>query len=85
MNREQKYTADIIMAINSLFDENNENYKYSLNSLDGTSFFTGIIMAHLYLYKELVDDKCDLLDNVAIINKLTFQYLQKVKEEPNEH
>ena len=82
MTKEQKYTMEIHEVIAQLFDKESDNYKYDLENVDLTAFFTGMILEFNYLYRLLSEVDGDLIDTVSLINRLTHQYLNK-KEETN--
>jgi hypothetical protein len=82
MKKEQRYCADINDVIIQLFDEESENFKYKLEDIDLTAFFTALVLEFCVLYGSVTGNKEDLIDTVSTINRLVHQYTY-VKEETN--
>lgn len=70
-----QYTLAIFSAVTSLFDAENENYAFSLSDVDPTAFFTAFVYAFALAYKRLTDEDVDMLEVVAIANRLVVQHL----------
>jgi hypothetical protein len=79
-NMEKQYASTIADTILSLFDKESENHTYSLEEIDATAFFTGFFLAFWLLYQRLTPNKGDLIDAVSLVNRLTFQHLNREKE-----
>lgn len=78
--KEEQYAVAIADRVIALFDEECESYRYSLEEIDATAFFTGFFLAFTMIYKRLTGDKGDLIDGVGLINRLVFQYLNRKKD-----
>lgn len=71
MNQEKQYAVLIVESVETIFEED------GLEQEDATAFFTGFLLAFATTYRELTQDKDkDLLDIVALINRLAFQHLK---------
>lgn len=77
------YAFDISEVICSLFDKESENYKYDLEDVDATAFFTGFSLAFGVVYNRLSDSKIENpFDITGLQNKLLFQhFLEEEKQE----
>jgi hypothetical protein len=84
LNKEQEFALEIIELITSLFDEESENYRYNLDEIDATAFFTGFVMAFNLIFNRLTDSDHDLIDSSHLINRLVFQYLLENEKEKDE-
>lgn len=68
---------------NAYRDEDDQVFyeKLELKEEDLTEDFTAILVGlHVY-YKELIDEDCDLIDFIAILNKLAVQRVIGLKNE----
>lgn len=74
-------TADAIL---SLFkdeeDGGNPNYHYDLAKIDGTEFFTGLIMGCNAVYQRLTGDEKNNLEFTYLMNQLIVQHMLKNKD-----
>lgn len=77
LNKEQRYAADIYESVKALFDKEDERFKYDLETVDLTAFFTGFIMANNILVNSVTGEDFDVLDTLAQNNKLFYQYTKK--------
>lgn len=84
LNKEQEFALEIGEQISGLFDKDNENYRYDLEKIDLTKFFTGIIIAGSMFYQNVTDEKGDLMDYQNINNRLIVQYLLENGKERGE-
>jgi len=80
LRKEQEYALELYTAIAGLLDEENENHRYDIETLDLTKFFTGIVIASNMLFDKLTGDKQDLFEYNALNTKLIHQYLMDKKE-----
>lgn len=77
MTNEERYAFEIYELITSLFDKNSDNYRYDLNEIDLTEFFTGILIASGALHERITKKDGDLFDFIHIQMRLAFQYIRK--------
>ncbi|CAM2954016.1 hypothetical protein PASE110613_09345 [Paenibacillus sediminis] len=75
LNKEQQFASDISELIWSLFDEESENYRYNLENIDATAFFTGLAMTFGIIYNNSADADEDFIGGTHLANRLAFQYL----------
>lgn len=80
MEKNQRYAMDIYEAVISLFNKESENYKYNIELLEGTEFFTGLVIASTLLFNNLTDDETTNLEFNHIANSLIVQNMMKSKE-----
>lgn len=72
MNKEQQYARLIVEAVGEIIEERD-----GLNPKDANAFFTGFFLAFGTVYRELTqEENKDLIDIVALANRLVFQYLK---------
>jgi len=82
MSKYEKYTFNLVNAINEVFEEESENFIADLDELDATTFFTAMLGAATYVFNDLVDDNKNLVEMTHILNGLAVQHiLKKAKEE----
>jgi hypothetical protein len=77
LSKEQRYAADIVGAVSTLFDEEGEGYRYKPEDIDATAFFTGFVLAFATVFNRLTDGDEDLLGNTHLANRLAVQYLRE--------
>jgi hypothetical protein len=77
LTEEQEFAVEIGSAVAQLFDKESEIYRYDLDKIDATAFFTGYIIAFSTHFNTLTGNSGDLIDSVNIANRLAFQYLQE--------
>jgi hypothetical protein len=75
INKTQQYAMDVMSAVNSLFDEDNENYRYKLDDIDANAFFTGFAMAFGLTFNTMTGGSEDFIGGTHLANRLAFQYL----------
>lgn len=88
MEKQYEYSAKLLSAVQSCFDEDSENY-ISVSELTEGSNLTHFMHALANLvpamaYSQFTNKKVGVLDFNHIANKLAFQYSNKEKEVPNE-
>ena len=82
MIKENEYAKKIIIAMESLFDEDSDSFigETELDGEDGTAFIHALLnLAPSYFYKKTVDHKADLLDVNYEANRLIHQF-SKIEE-----
>lgn len=74
-----EYTMAITESILSLFkdedDGGNSHYRYDLDKIDATKFFTGMVMACAYVFNKLTDDDKNFLEFTHLCNQLIVQHM----------
>ncbi|WP_316743768.1 hypothetical protein [Pedobacter antarcticus] len=88
MEKQYEYSAKLLSAIQSCFDEDSENH-ISLSELTEESNLTHFMhalsnMVPAMTYTNFTKQKVNILDFNHIANKLAFQYANKEKEVPSE-
>ena len=77
MSPNERYALQIVTAVNSLFQsEEGEHPELDLETLDATEFFTGFLKAFNYILNQLTGSDDDLLDTLAVMQRLAFQTLK---------
>jgi len=72
MTKQQKYASLITGAINAIIEAED-----GLDQKNANDFFTAIILSFGLIYKDQTGDKNkDLIDIMALANRLVFQYLK---------
>jgi len=78
-NSTDVYSFAVYGALASLFDEDNENFRYTTSEIDATKFFTAIIISSAMLYQALTDEKLDLFEFNGLNTRLIHQHLTEKK------
>ena len=75
LNRTQKYTIQIVQAIASCADEESDYYiGEPLTNDNVTDFCTALLCTCMVTFNKITGEENDLLDTIAMMNKLAFQY-----------
>lgn len=83
----QNLIVNVSSNMNNIFREDEETEPYipvDLNTVDANDLFTAELLALLFQFKQLTGNDIDLLDFIAVLNKLAFQYIQDCSKEDEE-
>jgi len=75
LTQNEQYAFEIMELINSMFDEESENFRYDASKVDGTQFFTGFVKAGALLFNQLTGADIDFVEFTHIANRLIVQDL----------
>lgn len=75
LNKEQEYGLAIANKILSLFSEGD----YSLEELDATKFFTGMVLGCNLVFRKLTQEDISTLEFTYKLNQLVVQYFLENK------
>lgn len=73
MNKQEKYVYEIMSAVQGLFDEEAETFKYDINDVDGTKFFTAYVQAGAMLFNQFTGNSKNGLEFSYLANQLIVQ------------
>jgi hypothetical protein len=82
-DKTQEYAMAVADAIASLFrdnEEGNQQYRYNLDTMDATAFFTGAIQGLNYMFNKFTGEQKNSLEFTHLCNRLIVQDLLKDKK-----
>ena len=83
----QNLIVNISSNMNNIFREEEDAEPYipvDLNTVDANDLFTAELLSLLFQFIKLTGNDVDLLDFIAVLNKLAFQYIQDCDKEDEE-
>ena len=82
LSRTENYTLKIAESIAACADKDTDYYiGEPLTNDNLTDFFTALLCAYMVILNKTTGQKHDLLDTIAMANKLAFQYIKTSDEE----
>lgn len=85
LSRTENYTLKIAEAVAACADKDTDYYiGEPLTNDNLTDFFTALLCAYMFTLNRVTGQENDLLDIIAIANKLAFQYIKTSDEESDE-